>query len=120
MGSHGLLNSVDHGNQTLRREGDVDDLDDELHLRHLHCEQLDWGKCCCTQQTRQPRPRAAPVETPPKTSQKTVLLVHTGHDVEHQGPEDNEGIQREVRRDQEDQPRRLTHKLVSTVEPSKH
>ena len=52
------------------------------------------------------------------TSQKTVLLVHTGHDVEHQGPEDNEGVQREVHRDQEDQPRRLTHKLVATVEPS--
>ena len=49
----------------------------------------------------------------------TVLLVQTGHDVEHQGPEDNEGIQREVRRDQEDQPTRLTHKHVSTVEPSK-
>ena len=63
--------------------------------------------------------RAAPVETPQKTSQKTVLLVHTGHDVEHQVPEDNEGIQREVRSDQEDQPRRLTHKLVSTVGPSK-
>ena len=67
---------------------------------------------------RQPRPRAAPVETPPKTSHKTVLLVHTGHDVKHQGPEDNEGKQREVRRDR-DQPRRLTHKLVFTVEPSK-
>ena len=53
------------------------------------------------------------------TSHKTVLLVHTGHDVEHQGPEDNEGIQHEVRRDQKDQPRRLTHELVSTVEPSK-
>ena len=47
------------------------------------------------------------------------LLVHTGHDVEHQGPEDNEGKQREVRRDQEDQPRKLTQILVSTVEPSK-
>ena len=35
----------------------------------------------------------------PPTSHKTVLLVHTGHDVEHQGPEDNEGKQREVRRD---------------------
>ena len=45
---------------------------------------------------------------------------HTGHDVEHQGPEDNEGKQREVRRDQEDQPRKLTQILVSTVEPSKH
>ena len=42
---------------------------------------------------------------------QTVLLVHTGHDVEHQGPEDNEGKQREVRRDQEDQPRRLTQNL---------
>ena len=54
-----------------------------------------------------------------KTSQKTVLLIHTGHDVEHQVPEDNEGRQHEVHCDQEDQPRGLTHKLVFTVEPSK-
>ena len=47
----------------------------------------------------------------------TKNLVHTTHDVEHQELEDNEGIQREVHRDQ---PRRLTNKLVSTVEASKH
>ena len=42
----GLLNSQSHGDQTLRRDGDVDDLDDELHLRHLHCDaQLDQGIC---------------------------------------------------------------------------
>ena len=34
----GLLNSQSHGDQTLRRDRDVDDLDDELHLRHLHCD----------------------------------------------------------------------------------
>ena len=37
-----------------------------------------------------------------KNPQKTVLLVHAGHDVENQGPEDNKGNQRDVRRDQED------------------
>ena len=40
------------------------------------------------------------IATPPKTSHKTVLLVHTGHDVEHLGPEDNEGKQSEVHRNQ--------------------
>ena len=34
----GLLNIQSHGGQTLRRDRDVDDLDDELHLRHLHCD----------------------------------------------------------------------------------
>ena len=58
---NGLLNSQSHGDQTLRRDGDVDDLDDELHLRHLHCDaQLDQGICRCTQRARQPCP-AAPV-----------------------------------------------------------
>ena len=51
---------------------------------------------CCTQRARQPRPRAAPVESPRKVSHKTVLQVHTGHDVEHHGPEDSAGTQREV------------------------
>ena len=46
---------------------DVDDLDDELHLRHR-----------VTQRARQPRPRVAPVAN----STKRVLLVHIGHDAE--------------------------------------
>ena len=104
MESHGLLNSLNHGNQTLRREGDVDDRDDELHLRQLHCEQLDQGMCRCTQRARQPLPRAAPVESPRKVSHKTILQVHTGHDVEHHGPEDREGTQCEVYRNQKNQP----------------
>ena len=41
-----MSESGDHGKLSLRTDGDVDDLEEELPLRHLHCdEQLDQGIC---------------------------------------------------------------------------
>ena len=48
-----------------KKTGPVEHREDELHLRHLHCDaHQDQGNCRFTQRARQPCPRAAPVESP--------------------------------------------------------
>ena len=49
------LTSETMGSCLCAPTGDVDDLEEELQLRHLHCdEQLDQSICCGTRRARQP------------------------------------------------------------------
>ena len=81
-----------------KKSGPVEHHEDELHLRHLHCDaHQNQGICRCTQRARKPCPRAAPVESPrelqraatvetrpssPRQHPKNMLILHN-RDVEH-------------------------------------
>ena len=81
-----------------KKSGPMEHHEDELHLRHLHCDaHQDQGNCRCTQRARQLCPRAALVESPrelqraatvetrqssPRQHPENILILHN-RDVEH-------------------------------------